>query len=344
METSFLAYVRGRLRNLDTRQKLPTESIKIGIGDDAAVIGCDGSLGDQIVCTDQIVDGVDFRLSDIVNASDITNASNASAFTDPTLADIGYKAVAINASDVAAMGGHPTAMLVTLMLPTDGRDGHQGHGGLNATELAAGVYEGILEIAAERSIDIIGGDITTCHGPMAVSVTMLGRLPIDKSSRSVGAWTRGGADVDQTLYVTGPLGGSILGRHFRPADRRDMVDQLRRQATVTAAIDISDGFSLDLDRLLAASGVGVLFDRDAIPVHADAHTLADRDGVDAFRHAWSDGEDFELIVAIKESRRGEVGQRIDGLTDIGVTTSRRGLWAYQGNQLLRHSPQGYVHG
>lgn len=301
MEQSFLAYLRGRCRSLP--------QVTVGIGDDAAVI--EPVVGQQIACTDQVIDGVDF-LSD-----------------QHSLADIGYKAMAINLSDVAAMGGTPTSALVTLSLPTK-----------NATRIAGEVYEGIFQAASQYKVAIAGGDLSTYDGPLAISITLLGHVPAG------GAWLRSGAGVDEAILVTGPVGGSIRGRHLRPTPRIELAAKLRGLVHVTAAIDISDGLSLDLDRLLAKSGVGCEIDVDKIPIHNDAIELSNSSGRTPFEHAWSDGEDFELILTMSPSDAEKaIEASLDtSLIKIGKTTSRTGIWKLENGRHERLSPQGYVHG
>lgn len=301
MEQSFLAYLRGRCRSLP--------QVTVGIGDDAAVI--EPVTGQQIACTDQIIDGVDF-LSD-----------------QHALSDVGYKAMAINLSDVAAMGATPTSALVTLALPTT-----------NATRIAGEVYEGIFEAATKYNIAIAGGDISTYDGPLAISITLLGHVPTG------GAWLRSGAGVDEAILVTGPVGGSIGGRHLRPTPRIELAARLRELVHVTAAIDVSDGLSLDLDRLLAKSGVGCEIAADNVPIHEDAIELSTTSGRTPFQHAWSDGEDFELILTMSQADADKVLKEsfAPRLTQIGKTTSRTGIWKLENGHHQRLSPQGYIHG
>ncbi len=121
MEQSFLAYLRGRCRSLP--------QVAVGIGDDAAILDLPAGM-QQVACADQVIDGVDFLCD------------------EHALADIGYKAMAINLSDIAAMGATPTAALVTLALPEK-----------NATRIAGDVYEGILQAAVEFGVAIAGGDL-----------------------------------------------------------------------------------------------------------------------------------------------------------------------------------------
>ncbi len=300
MEQSFLAYLRGRCRGLP--------QVRVGIGDDAAVI--DPPRGPLIACTDQIVDGVDFLSA------------------EHPLADVGYKAMAINLSDIAAMGALPSSALVTLTLPKQ-----------NATRIAGGVYEGILEAATQFNVAIAGGDISTYDGPLAISVTLLGEIP------SGNAWLRSGAQAGDAIFVTGALGGSILGRHLRPNPRIDLVATLRELVDVHAAIDISDGLSLDLDRLCASSRVGAEIQMSHIPLHADAIRRSELTGQPPLEHAWADGEDFELILTLSEPDTDKLLASEAGrtLTRIGTITNRTGLWSREQDKLIRVTPRGYIH-
>lgn len=351
MEQSFLAYLRGRCRSLP--------QVSVGIGDDAAIIDppsfqtdrpeptcnqptCNQPVSHQVVaCTDQIIDGVDFL-------------SDGLADSGYSLADVGYKAMAINLSDIAAMGAQPKSALVTLSLPKS-----------NATRIAGEVYEGIFEAAQKYGVAIAGGDLSTYDGPLAISVTLLGEVP------SGGAWLRSGAQVGDAVLVTGAFGGSLIGRHLRPLPQIAVARWLRQHVSVTAAIDVSDGLSLDLDRLLAKSGVGIEMSIGSIPIHADAEERSAKTGKTPFEHAWSDGEDFELIVTMSQAD-AEVAiaglsaeQHVDesegdgvdasditrtstltktgALTKIGTVTSRTGLWKLDNGRHERLSPQGYIH-
>ncbi len=301
MEHSFLAYLRGRCRKLS--------QVTIGIGDDAAIL--ESVSGQQVACVDQIIDGVDF-LSD-----------------QHSLADVGYKSVAINLSDMAAMGGKPLSILVTLSLPKQ-----------NSTRIAGEVYEGILEAAAEFHLSIAGGDISTYDGPLAISVTLLGCVEHGQ------AFLRSGAMQGDAILVSGAVGGSIRGRHLRPVPRLELAQRLQQSVVVTSAIDISDGLSLDLDRLCAASGLGAELDTEKIPIHEDARTLAKSSGRTPFQHAWSDGEDFELLITMSQKHADSLADQNMGapLTQIGNIVGRTGLWQRQQGKLKRLSPQGYIHG
>lgn len=300
MEQSFLAYLRGRCRQLP--------QIAVGIGDDAAIL--EPGPGQEVACTDQIIDGVDFLSG------------------EHSLADAGYKSVAINLSDIAAMGATARAALVTLTLPQD-----------NATKIAGEVYEGILDAALEFDLAIAGGDLSTYDGPLAINVVLLGNVP------SGDAWLRSGAREGDAIVVTGALGGSLRGRHLRPAPRVGLVRQLRQRIDVHAAIDVSDGLSLDLDRLCAASRLGAELDLERLPIHEDAVAMAEHSGRTPFQHAWSDGEDFELILTMAPSDADRLTREDLGvpLTQIGNIVGRTGLWKRTASKVHRLAPQGYEH-
>lgn len=300
MELSFLAYLRGRTRRLP--------QVTVGIGDDAAVIA--PLPHPTIACTDQIIDGVDF------------------VYAQQNPADIGYKAMAINLSDIAAMGGVADSALVTLSLPKD-----------NATQIAGDVYEGILEAAEHFNVAIAGGDLSTYDGPLAISVTILGHVP------SGDPWLRSGAQEGDIVMASGAFGGSIAGRHLRCTPRLELAAQLRELVDVHAAIDVSDGLSLDLDRLCASSGVGVELDMEAIPIHQDAIKQSETSSRTPLEHAWSDGEDFELLFTVSPDDAAKLADEslAAPLTAIGKTVGRTGLWKKEGGKFVRLSPQGYTH-
>src|SRR6056297_181221 len=302
VEQSFIAWLRGRQQNLP--------QVTVGIGDDGAVIT--PTAGKQIVlASDGIVDGVDF-LSD-----------------RHPLAEIGRKAVAINLSDLAAMGAVPTAILVNLSLPSEG-----------ATQTAAGVYEGMLAIADAFQLAIAGGDITVYDGPLAISVTIVGEVAAGR------AWLRRGAVDGDAIMVTGAFGGSLLGRHLSFSPRVREALRIAEAVEVHAAMDVSDGLSLDLDRLCAASGVGAELEMESIPIHEDAIRIADQQQGTALEHALGDGEDFELILAMSQTDADRLLATDVGVavTQIGNFTGRTGLWMRKTGRLERLSPSGYIHG
>ena len=291
----------------------PHPALKLGIGDDAAVLSLADST-DCVVTVDALMEGVDFELAEI-------GARRA-----------GYKALAVNLSDLAAMAAVPVAAVVGLALPRK-----------NALELAVRLYEGILPLAQRFDVAIAGGDTNTWDGPLAISVTALGR-PTPR-----GVWRRDGARPGDEILVTGSFGGSLLGRHleFVPRVREALV--LAERYDIHAAIDVSDGLSLDLSRLADASGCGAVVETDHVPIADAAHELAraGSDGRTALDRALSDGEDFELILAVSPDVAAKIlaDQPLDTpITRIGQFVAERGLW--QLSHDVRRLPleaRGYVH-
>jgi len=251
---------------------------RLGVGDDAAVV--EVPAGQQlVVCLDNLIGGVHFPLS-----------------TRP--ADVAWKALVVNLSDLAAMAAKPEWFQLSLTLPDDDEDWLQG--------FASGLRE-----AAERfAVQLVGGD--TCRGQLAVCIQAAGLVPAGEYV------TRAGARVGDIVAVSGELGNAGLGladlegRIELPADSRDKCRQalnrprprlelapfLRRCAT--AAIDISDGLIGDLRHVLDASGCGATIERQAIPV--DAWIAAQG----AYDFALEAGDDYEICCTLRARDRGEI--------------------------------------
>lgn len=200
---------------------------------------------------------------------------------------IGRKAMNRNLSDCAAMGCLPAAAVVSVALPAR-------WGLVNAQRL----YAGLREAGAKHYCPIVGGDTASWDGRLVVSVTILGR------SMGVEPVTRGGAAPGDGIYVTGPLGGSLLGRHMTFEPRVALGRQLATYRPtglpcIKAMIDLSDGLLCDLGHLLAPSdqhpALAAELDPDAIPIHDDARALAAQTGRTPLAHALTDGEDYELL-------------------------------------------------
>lgn len=291
----------------------PHDCLRLGAGDDAALVAL-SSRPECLVTVDMINDQVDFDLSR----------------DDPRR--IGRKALAVNLSDLAAMAGRPLAAVIALALPRAG-----------ALALAKELYLGMLPLAEQFGVAIAGGDTNCWDGPLAISVTMLGEIT------ERGALKRSGARPGDWLLATGAFGGSILGRHFDFEPRVREALLLNERYELHAGMDVSDGLSLDASRLADASGCGVALRLDAIPVSAAAQQLAAErnDGVTALQHALSDGEDFELILALApDEARRVLGERpLDApLTAIGEFVAEPGLWALDASGKREPlAPRGWVH-
>jgi thiamine-monophosphate kinase len=243
------------------RRRTPTHpDVKIGPGDDAAVLTGFGTA-DLIVTTDMLLDGSCFSLSE----------------AGPRR--VGRKAMGVNLSDIAAMAGIPRAAVVSVGLPRTG-----------GQSIAEELFLGMKELASEFNTPIVGGDTNSWDGPLVISVTVLGTVgnkgPVARNSAKSGDW----------LFVTGPLGGSILGHHLDFTPRVHEALELHERFDLHAMIDISDGFALDLHRLCEASGCGAIVDADKVPVSDAARRL--NDDKSPLEHALGDGEDFELLFAV----------------------------------------------
>jgi thiamine-monophosphate kinase len=254
--------------------------VLLGIGDDAAVLGGDGPW---VVAHDMLVQDVHFRWSTC------------------SPADVGHKALAVNLSDLAAMGATPVAVLVGLALPPDGPGGDD----------VAAMYDSMEALAAATGCSVVGGDVS------AAAQTVLGVTVLGRPAPGVAPVTRAGARPGDLVAVTGALGASEAGRriledpplasglpaaaalaaaHRRPRPR------LREGAALAAAgvramLDCSDGLAVDLDRLARASGVRAVLDLGRVPVAPGVAHLAARRGEDPAVAAATGGEDYELIVA-----------------------------------------------
>jgi thiamine-monophosphate kinase len=240
-------------------QQTTSDLVKLAAGDDLAIL--DWKSNDLLlVGCDQVLDGVHF---------------DSSAHSPRA---IGRKAMNRNLSDCAAMACLPAAALVSVALPK-GRE----------IEYAKELYLGIKEAGEKFGCSIVGGETGTWDGMLALTVTILGR----KAPR-IPVIPRGGARPGNAIFVTGPLGGSRLGRHMEFVPRVREAQHLARAGTLTAMIDISDGLSRDLRHICRSSGVGAVIRADAVPVHDDAIEMR-RDGRSPLEHALHDGEDYELL-------------------------------------------------
>ena len=271
-------------------QHPPSDFVPVPQGDDLAVLrwSADDLL---LVGVDQVLDGVHFE----------------SAVHAPR--QIGRKVMNRNLSDCAAMACLPAAAVATVALP-------KGVG----VEYAKDLYLGLRDAADPFGCAIVGGDTGSWGGKLVVTVTILGR------SAGFQPVTRGGAKAGDAVYVTGRLGGSILGRHMTFSPRVRLARSLAEAGTVNAMIDLSDGLSRDLGHICRQSGVGAVVDAFRVPVHPDAEELSRQDGRDPLDHALNDGEDYELLFTAPPPHGPEGGTRPDGLWRIGTVTPELGTW------------------
>ena len=240
-------------------QQAATEHVLLPAGDDLAVMNWrSGDL--LLVGVDQVLDGVHFD-----------SAEHAPR-------DIGRKVMNRNLSDCAAMACLPAGAVTTVAL-------HKG----TSLDYARELYLGLREAADAFDCPIIGGDTASWTGRLVMTVTILGR------SAGIAPITRRGARPGEGIFVTGPLGGSILGRHMTFMPRVREARHLAQAHPISAMIDLSDGLSRDLRHICRQSGVGAIVEAGKVPVHPDAQTLFSRDGISPLDHALNDGEDHELL-------------------------------------------------
>ncbi|MCY8980840.1 thiamine-phosphate kinase [Bacillus halotolerans] len=269
------------LINSITPRTIHHSSVDVGIGDDAALYTAKNGV-QEIVCVDTMIEDVHFKLS----------------YSSPE--DIGYKALAINISDIAAMGGIPKFYLVSLAVPSKWTE----------SEIKA-MYEGMNELAKLYCMDLIGGDTVSTSDKLVVTVTVIGE--VEKGS----ACLRSLAKPNDIVFVTGEIGSSAAGlslllkessypetsletdyfinRHKRPHPRVS-VGRLCSNAQRVALNDISDGLASELHEIAESSSVSIEIDESLLPVHPDLPKLNSK---------WKEwalfgGEDFELTGTISK--------------------------------------------
>ncbi len=291
--------------------------VLVGNGDDAAVIGAGGEKCWVMTCDAQ-VGGVHFPSS-----------ADASGFS------VGHKSLAVNLSDVSAMGGRPRFALISLGVPED-----------TAVSFLDDAYEGVRALAERYGVLVLGGNVTRTEGPLFIDVFVVGEMMREN------VLCRSGARPGERILVTGHLGDAAAGLHLLSRPRNRLADasyarltsaQLRPRPRVaegmaiaesglaTSMMDISDGLAGDIHHLCAASGVGAVLWEQALPVSAalsEAASAAARAPLEWVLHG---GEDYELLLtAPPESVRAlqEVVRRAGGgpLTPVGeIVPSARGV-------------------
>ncbi|HEX4611607.1 MAG TPA: thiamine-phosphate kinase [Urbifossiella sp.] len=287
----------------------PDPRVPVGPGDDAAVLAPSGRP--LLVTTDLLMDGTDFILTEV----------------GPRAA--GRKAMAVNLSDIAAMAGVPTAAVVAIALPRAG-----------GRSVGEELYVGIREVADEFGVAIVGGDTNSWEGALVVSVTLLGE------ATARGPALRSGAKPGDWVMLTGPVGGSLRGRHLTFTPRVREALRLHNIADLHAMIDLSDGLAADLNHILEESRCGAVLDAAAIPIHPDAIELTRTSGKSALAHALGDGEDFELLFAVSPAAGGQLvrEQPVPGVTLVKIGECvGAGLWLEENGTRRPLAPTGWVH-
>ncbi len=301
---------RGEFAYIDwLRQHTPADPrVLIGPGDDAAAVSFTPGAP-CLITTDMLMDGTCFRLAEAGPRA------------------VGRKAMAVNLSDMAAMAGRPVAAVVSVALPQAG-----------GRALAEELYQGLRDLSDAYATAIVGGDTNSWSGPLVIAVTLFGeataREPVRRSGARPGDW----------LLVTGPLGGSILGKHLTFRPRVTEALRLHELVDLHAMIDLSDGLAADVSHICTESRCGAVLRAEAIPLTPEAHQM--KDGQSPLEHALVDGEDFELVLAVAPADGRELLQRqpVEGirLVHIGECVDQ-GLWLEEHGTRRPLEPRGYVH-
>jgi thiamine-monophosphate kinase len=292
---------RGLIARIRRQLPPPASDVLVGLGDDAAAVAWPG--GTLLLTTDTLIEDVHFRRK------------------TTSLHELGQKALAVNLSDIAAMGGEPRYALVALALP--------------ATAVAGDVdelYAGIRTVADRHGVAVVGGD--TCGDPerLVLTLTVVGRVegpPVQ----------RGGARPGDVALVTGSLGAAaaglalleggiledaeamaapLLAAHRTPVPRV-AEGRLARAQGATAMIDISDGLATDLGHIAEESGVGAVVRLSALPIGESTREVARRLGQPAWTLAVAGGEDYELCITAPPAAAAGLARRITAETGTPVT-------------------------
>jgi thiamine-monophosphate kinase len=282
----------------------PDKAVVLGIGDDAAVIR-NTAKQELLFTTDMLIENRHFKLS------------------EATPYEIGWKALGVNISDIAAMGGVPTYAVVALGLPKN-----------TTVRFVQDLYRGMNALAKIFKIRVVGGDTNRSEN-LVVSVALLGVIEKGHAIR------RSGCSVGDVIAVSGPLGASYKSKkhlHFMP--RVHEARFLTKNYRISAMMDISDGLSSDLHRLAEAGGIGVLIDEKSIPLNRQAKQV---------REAFSDGEDFELLYTLPASEakrlsKSAANKKNQIFYPIGwVTDSKKGLRVKNQGQIRPLRCRGFDH-
>jgi thiamine-monophosphate kinase len=309
------------------------DRVLVGIGDDASVIKGAGGR-DLLVCCDLMVEGVHFRAE----------------WAPPQL--LGRKALAVNLSDIAAMGGVPRFAMVSIALP------HK-----LSSEFIDEIFRGLFDLADANGVSIVGGDTSSSPDSLFIDVSVVGEC---ENGRAV---TRGGAKAGDIIYVSGSLGASALGlslleegvrleddssfqdallKHLAPEPRLRLGHAIGEAGLATAMIDVSDGLSTDLWHLLDESTCGAVIHAEAIPIAGCVLGFSPGARIsDCLQLALNSGEEYELLFTVTPEKSREIAELSNTvevpITRIGEIVANKGLQLEIGDRLKPLSPSGYEH-
>ncbi len=321
---------RELIARIQERLAPPPDWLLVGIGDDAAVVEPERNRV-EVLTVDAVVDGVHFDR----------------ALVPPEA--IGHRALAVNLSDLAAMGAAPRLVLLSMALPPP---------------LPLADFERIVTafaaLAARYRVHVAGGNVTRTPGPLTIDVTAVGTVKRRQ------ALTRSGARPGDEVYVSGRIGaaaagltvlrdpaarshdeGELTAAYLFPEPRVRLGTLLARNRAATACLDLSDGLGDGAHQLSRASGVGVTIDAAALPIDAETRAALATQGGDTTAAAISGGDDYELLFTTRPRtphRLRAAMRHIDTrLTRIGVCTERRDVVLARASGALEPLPAGYAH-
>lgn len=319
---------RNLIDTIRTRQQVTSTNLIKGIGDDCAVIQC-GHSDNKVISTDMLVENIHFDLS----------------FHPPYL--LGRKSVAVNLSDVAAMGGTPEFILLSMALPSKIEE-----------RWIVQYIDGVVDICNQFGCQLIGGDTVT-GAECSFSVTVIGRGPGQPVYRS-------GAKAGQDIYVSGELGSSGLGlellklsktgenheqfvnAHLNPLPMVGLGMQLGKSGVAAAMLDVSDGIATDLAHICKESRVGAEVEETTLPANPFFKQLCQKVNRDPLQLMLGGGEDYQLLFTAEQISR-ELIQKIEQdidipLTRIGKVTRGQGVYLIEASGNRKEiSFQGYEH-
>ena len=318
----------GLIDALRRRARVARSAWSESIGDDAAVLRPRPNT-ELVLTADALVEDIHFRF----------------ATTDAR--SLGHKALAVNLSDLAAMGATPRGFLLSLALPP-----------IALPERLEGFVSGLLATAKKYRCPLVGGDIVSSPVWM-FSITAVGEVPRGK------ALLRRGARIGDRIMLSGDVGGSALGlqlleasaareprarpfvrRHLRPTPRVEAGERLLRWGVATAVIDVSDGVVQDLGHIAQFAGSCAEIDVEDLPLPRGFRAACSRLGLEAHELALAGGEDFELLFTVgPNAPAAKVFSKRLGcpISEIGVLRRGRGVVARRGGEPLRLSAGGFEH-
>lgn len=296
-----------------------------GIGEDCAVISQQDDY--LLVTTDTLVEGVHFRLD----------------YTSPYL--LGKKALAVNLSDIAAMGGIPAYAFLNLAAPPQ-----------LPLSFIRKLLQGINSWSKRYKVPLIGGDTVSSNGKIVLTITLIGRSPEKKAA------FRSGAKEGDLVFVSGYLGDSAAGltllernpapqaeykrlikAHLDPTPRIELGRQLVQNNLINSMIDISDGLATDLAHVAEESGMGAEISSARVPISPSCRKLAKELNRSPMTWALSGGEDYEILFTVPKDKAGELPKISSRIFKIGRIVKKMGIYLIDNNEKKDISYTGFSH-